>query len=222
MSSSRAPWWMYIIAASFLGLFVLRIYVLSPLYPGPGPLGIYFDERSSPVIVERVEPGSIAERAGLRAGDRIVSANGIDMSLSWRLKWNMASMNFEVGRPLRLDIEREGRRIELSMIPERRSQTVFRFSWRQRRFSCFRRFPVLRRHGGICPRRSVLSCGLPLSVVAYFLASFSLSLQLFLAHCSIGAGSGGWFGRRRSRRPRSFLCSTRLSTSSRRPHPNPS
>ncbi len=117
---------MYIIAASFLGLFVLRIYVLSPFYPGPGPLGIYFDERSSPVIVERVEPGSIAERAGLRAGDRIVSANGIDMSLSWRLKWNMASMNFEVGRPLRLDIEREGRRIELSMIPERRSQTAFR------------------------------------------------------------------------------------------------
>jgi hypothetical protein len=25
VSSSRAPWWMYIIAASFLGLFVLRM-----------------------------------------------------------------------------------------------------------------------------------------------------------------------------------------------------
>ncbi len=55
MSSSRAPWWMYIIAASFLGLFVLRIYVLSPFYPGPGPLGMFFDDRSSSVIVERVE-----------------------------------------------------------------------------------------------------------------------------------------------------------------------
>ncbi|HEY6266961.1 MAG TPA: protein kinase [Candidatus Acidoferrum sp.] len=124
MSSSRAPWWMYIIAASFLGLFVLRIYVLSPFYPGPGPFGIYFDERRSLVTVARVEPGSIAERAGLRAGDRIVSANGL--TIRRQINWDMASLTFEVGRPLRLDIEREGRRFDLSVTPERRSQNVFR------------------------------------------------------------------------------------------------
>jgi tRNA A-37 threonylcarbamoyl transferase component Bud32 len=115
---------MYIIAASFLGLFALRIYVLSPFYPAPGPLGILFDDRSSLVIVERVEPHSIAERAGLRAGDRIVSANGL--SLRRQIHWVIAATTFEVGRPLRLDIEREGSRIELSMMPERRSRTVFR------------------------------------------------------------------------------------------------
>jgi hypothetical protein len=59
---------MYIIAASFLGLFGLRIYGLSPFYPGPGPLGFFPDDRSSSVIVQRVEPGSVAERADLRAG----------------------------------------------------------------------------------------------------------------------------------------------------------
>src|SRR5712692_8483236 len=101
---------MYIIAASFLGLFVLRIYVLSLFYPGPGPLGFFFDDRSSRVIVERVEPGSVAERAGLRAGDRIVSANGL--TTRGRLNWDMASMTFELGRPLPLQIEREGRRLE--------------------------------------------------------------------------------------------------------------
>jgi eukaryotic-like serine/threonine-protein kinase len=115
---------MYIIAASFLGLFVLRIYVLSPFYPGPGPLGISFDERSSSVIVERVEPGTLAERAGLRAGDRIVSANGL--TIRGRVHWNMAIMRFEVGRPLHLEIEREGRRVELSMTPERRLRSDLR------------------------------------------------------------------------------------------------
>ena len=115
---------MYIIAASFLGLFVLRIYVLSPFYPGPGPFGIYFDDRRSLVTVARVEPGSIAERAGLRAGDRIVSANGL--TIRRQINWDMASLTFEVGRPLRLDIEREGRRFDLSVTPERRTQSVFR------------------------------------------------------------------------------------------------
>jgi predicted metalloprotease with PDZ domain len=106
---------MYLIAASFRGLFALRIYVLFPFYPGPGPLGIFFDDRSSSVIVERVEPGSIAERAGLRAGDRIVSVNGLTIRV--RVNFDMAAMTFEGGRPLRLDIERDSRRIELSMIP---------------------------------------------------------------------------------------------------------
>jgi eukaryotic-like serine/threonine-protein kinase len=124
VSSSRAPWWMYIIAASFLGLFALRIYALSPFYPGPGPLGFFPDYRSSSVIVERVGPSSIAEQAGLRAGDRIVSANGL--TIRSYINWDMAAVTFEVGQPLRLDVEREGRRIELSMIPEKRSRTVFR------------------------------------------------------------------------------------------------
>ena len=124
MSSSRAPWWMYIIAASFLGLFALRIFVLSPFYPGPGSLGFFPDDRSSSVIVQRVGSGSVAERGGLRAGDRIVSANGL--TIHGPVNWDMAAMTFEVGRPLRLQIEREGRRIELSMIPERRSETLLR------------------------------------------------------------------------------------------------
>jgi hypothetical protein len=113
---------MYIIAASFLGLFVLRIYVLSPFYPSPGLPGMFFNYQSSPVIVARVEPGGIVERAGLRAGDRIVSANGL--TIRGQIEWDMAGMTFEVGRPLRLDVEREGRRIELSMIPERRLRSL--------------------------------------------------------------------------------------------------
>ena len=255
MSSSRAPWWMYIIAASFLGLFVLRIYVLSPFYPGPGPFGIYFDDRRSLVTVARVEPGSIAERAGLRAGDRIVSANGL--TIRRQINWDMASLTFEVGRPLRLDIEREGRRFDLSVTPERRTQSVFRLpivsllagadlltlvlafviafrrpndlvarigAWFLATAAIFMFPPV----PGIATAWRHLP--VPLGALLWiaqvsgnvFPGIFSLSLRLFRDPCSTGAGSGGWFGRLRSRRPRSFLCSTRLFTNSRRPHPNPS
>jgi eukaryotic-like serine/threonine-protein kinase len=124
LSSSRAPWWMYIIAASFLGLFVLRIYVLSPLYSGPGEIGFRFDLSSSTLTVLNVEPNGIGQRAGLRAGDHIVAVNGVNVGRL--VEWDMAELTFEVGRPMPLVLEREGRRLELSMTPQRRSQTVFR------------------------------------------------------------------------------------------------
>jgi tRNA A-37 threonylcarbamoyl transferase component Bud32 len=117
--SPRAPWWMFLVAASFLGYFALDLYVASPLYHGPGPLGLIFDNRSSWVILERVEPGSTGERSGLRVGDRIVSANGVPIRR--RVNWDIAGMTFDLARPLPLVIEREGRRIELSVTLEPRS-----------------------------------------------------------------------------------------------------
>ena len=119
MSGPRAPWWMFVVAASFLGFFGLDLYVTSPLYHGPGPLGLSFDNRSSWVVVARVEPGSIAERSGIRAGDRIVTANGVPIRR--RVNWDVAGMTFDLARSLPLLIEREGRRIELSVTLERRS-----------------------------------------------------------------------------------------------------
>src|SRR4029077_15656080 len=76
------------------------------------------------VTVERVEPGSIGERSGILPGDRIVKANG--MPIRRRVNWDVAGMTFDVARPLPLVIEREGKRIELSVTLEPRTSLPLR------------------------------------------------------------------------------------------------
>jgi len=72
--ASRPPWWLYIIAASFLSYFALAIY--SYVW-GPSEFGMsaYFSNGS--LVVRKVFPDGAAARAGLRVDDRIVAANGI-------------------------------------------------------------------------------------------------------------------------------------------------
>ena len=74
MPSPRAPWWVYLIAASFLGSFTLGIY---NIIWGPEPLGLDSDNRNGSLVVRRVAPEGAAARAGLRTGDRIVAVDGI-------------------------------------------------------------------------------------------------------------------------------------------------
>jgi len=86
--SSRAPWWMYIVAASFLGLFALRIYVLSPLYSGPEPIGFRFDISSSTLTVLSVDPNGIGQRAGCERAItfwRLIASTSVGLSNgTWR------------------------------------------------------------------------------------------------------------------------------------------
>ncbi len=116
MSSSRAPWWMYVVAASFLGFAALQIYTAAW---GPGPIGMFLDYSSGSLVAKSVVPNGAGERAGLRAGDRIVAADG--MPIRRYRDWEVASANFEIGRPTRLEIERGGQRTELAVILGRRS-----------------------------------------------------------------------------------------------------
>ncbi|MBZ5598807.1 MAG: protein kinase [Acidobacteriia bacterium] len=117
MSFFRAPWWMYIVAASFLTFFGLQMYTASPFFAGPGPLGILWDVSSPSLIVGTVEPGSVAERAGLHPGDRVVAIN--EVPIHRRVEWDVAGMNFEVGRPALLGIERDGQRVNIEVRFER-------------------------------------------------------------------------------------------------------
>ena len=72
MQGSRAPWWLYLIAASFLGYFALEIYTLVRI---PEPVGFDADYSSDgSMILRDIYPLGAAARAGLRAGDRIVTA----------------------------------------------------------------------------------------------------------------------------------------------------
>jgi len=51
--------------------------VASTAVPAPGPLGIRFQPTPYGAMIATVEPGSIAEMAGLRPGEVIESVNGI-------------------------------------------------------------------------------------------------------------------------------------------------
>ncbi len=119
MSGARAPWWMYILAAAFLGCWGLQVYTASPFYDGPGPIGIFRDFKSSSNVVERVVPNSIAERTGLRAGDRIVAVDGFPTP--GIVDFDIRTLSFEVGRPVLLEVEREGKRIQFIVTLELRS-----------------------------------------------------------------------------------------------------
>ena len=55
-------------------------------YPDPAVLGLKMDPKAM-ATVERVTPGSLAERAGLRAGDEIVTLAGQPLLSIADLQW---------------------------------------------------------------------------------------------------------------------------------------
>ena len=78
-------------------------------------LGIKPDLPQAPPVIGKVLPGQPAEKAGLLPGDRIVQVDGVPME-SW-IQW----VKYVRKRPLvpmQLTIEREGRRMELELIPQ--------------------------------------------------------------------------------------------------------
>jgi phosphoserine phosphatase RsbU/P len=117
MSSRRAPWWMYVVAASFLAYFLLLVY--SDFW-GPQMTGMLTDFNNGRKTVRAVLPDSPAARAGLEPGDHVVSADGrIIRTLS---DWTVVRVNLEEGRPVPLTIEREGREFQTEM-------TLMQSSW---------------------------------------------------------------------------------------------
>ncbi|CAL1239490.1 RIP metalloprotease RseP [Candidatus Methylocalor cossyra] len=77
-------------------------------------LGLRPWEPELPPVIDRVEPGSAAEAAGLKAGDRVLSADGTAIQ-TWRqwVEWVRARPN----QPIRALIERDGVRLPVEIIP---------------------------------------------------------------------------------------------------------
>jgi tRNA A-37 threonylcarbamoyl transferase component Bud32 len=120
----RAPWWLFILASSFGAYQVLLIY---SSYFGPEPPGLVFDMSGSGMLVRAVFAESPASRAGLKPGDRVVTIDG--QQRRNRLDWIMVRANLEVGRPYRLQIERDHDRLETTLILGRRSATWSLDAW---------------------------------------------------------------------------------------------
>ncbi len=70
-----------------------------------------------PLISTRIgqlEPGHVAQQAGLRSGDRIVALNGVPVS-DWEQM--RKGIRGSPGKPLRATVEREGQRFDLEVTP---------------------------------------------------------------------------------------------------------
>ncbi len=110
MHARRAPWWLYALAASFLGFLALQFFT--------GTLGQPFgyEQEGATALVTDVISDSIWARAGVRPGDRITAVDGVPF-----LDWDVAVANIQPGRPFILQIEREQKNIELAVVEHRRS-----------------------------------------------------------------------------------------------------
>ncbi len=121
MTRARAPWWMFVLAASFLGYFALLLYC--DLWR-PQAEGIRVAFTAGGMRVQAVEAGSPAAHAGLQAGDLVVSAGGGPVRR--RVDWLAVEANVEAGRPVALEILRAGGWRPVSLVLEPASWSYWR------------------------------------------------------------------------------------------------
>jgi hypothetical protein len=115
---SRAPWWMYVIAASFLAFFALLYY--SDFF-GPDLLGASFgfpfENPKGRIVFISAPMGPAFEHAGAKPGDYLVRVDG--QELYTVSDWIAIAANLEVGRRVRLGLDRGGRQFEAEATLER-------------------------------------------------------------------------------------------------------
>ena len=117
----HAPWWMYIVAASYVGFVALFFYQLfggPPIFPG-------FEGRftGGGVVVFSVYPNSPEAYAELKEGDRVLAVNG--QVIRNVHDWEAIRANTEIGRTERWQIARAHQQVELSV-------SVPHLAWRER------------------------------------------------------------------------------------------
>jgi DNA-binding winged helix-turn-helix (wHTH) protein len=105
MLRRRAPWWVYVMGASFGLYFTLFTYVQ---FRGPEHMGTsdQLDRSRGEWVVTRVLADTPASRAGLRAGDRWRAINGRPVRNDW--DWWTVFVNLRVGETQELEVERWG------------------------------------------------------------------------------------------------------------------
>lgn len=111
--------WTYALPASHVRRLLAshvpeQLVVLDRRRPSVG-LSLGPGETEGTVRVERVTAGGPAERAGVRAGDLLLAADGRKIRSAYQAVDLI--VNKEPGEPLRLVLLRDGRELELSLVP---------------------------------------------------------------------------------------------------------
>jgi membrane-associated protease RseP (regulator of RpoE activity) len=73
------------------------------------------------VMISKVEPGSPAEKAGMKVGDILTSVDGKEIKSSWDVQWKIRAQ--EEGQPVPVEIWRNGKVQTLSATIEKRERS---------------------------------------------------------------------------------------------------
>jgi membrane-associated protease RseP (regulator of RpoE activity) len=73
------------------------------------------------VMISKVEPGSPAEKAGVRVGDILTAVDGKEIKSSWDVQWKIRAQ--EEGQPVPVEIWRNGKVQTLSATIEKRERS---------------------------------------------------------------------------------------------------
>ena len=106
----RPPAWLWLAAVAFVLYFVL---LLVSDFERPGPTGLLVDFEDAVASAASVDPGSAADTAGIRPGDRIVRYAG--RAAGTRLDWLATDANLVPGEAVSLELERDGHRFMASI-----------------------------------------------------------------------------------------------------------
>ena len=88
------------------------------LLPLGGYVKMYGEGVEGNFIVDKVDPGSNAERAGFRSGDRIVSIDGLELKSFERWKQLESTLQSEPLREFEFIVERDGKHVEITGKPQ--------------------------------------------------------------------------------------------------------
>ena len=110
MARRKAPWWMYVLAGVFVLTYCFNLWVDAFAPRSAGFSTVWF----STLEIARVEPGSPIAQAGVRRGDVIEAADG--HILTHKFDWGAARMQFELHRPVDLQVRRGSQRLHVQMV----------------------------------------------------------------------------------------------------------
>lgn len=115
MHSARPPWWMFLVAASFVGLLALIPYLV--IWGPADPEGLNATFERGLMQIRAVAPNTPLAEAGLKVGDQVLMVGGQPVHNT--NDWAAVLANLQVGRVQVWSILRNEKRLDIEVVPDR-------------------------------------------------------------------------------------------------------